>query len=288
VPVKGRRLVLDTNCLRGLSEGVLRALVGRGFRLSVSMIALEESLARSHRENSIARLRTRLQKLSEFVDPAEPITPVGTPLYYSLGATFGPARDAVYAKHNRVLPTRWKVLSQASNDEVWRREAASLNDSIDRNATDVRGAAEAVRGLPKPSEPVSKLRGWTISDLSRTVSLRYGAQERLHAFGACLAQMIYGAAGATPATNDSEDIQLLQHLAGDVIVLTSDYRFIERVDRTGSFQAPYVRTPWEVLLRDIPPGPPWGRCARRAKQNHTPRDRPTLVAMEKDALASRS
>lgn len=76
------------------------------------------------------------------------------------------------------------------------------------------------------------------------------------------------------------------HLADDVILVTSDIDLIERVDDSGTFQAPYVRTMGELLTGPVPDGPPWGVSARRAAKAHAKRRRDRLTELEQASRAS--
>jgi len=280
-----RRIILDSNYFLGMSEGALRHLCANGLHVSVSIIALEEALAQCHRgggEWSIDRLRTRITKLTPFLDAAHPVIPVGDPLFYALGASFGGTADARYASYNLGLGLRWCALTDAADDMTWRHLAGPFNESIDRTEAMLSREVRGLRELQLEAVSDTQLRGRVLGDLSRSVSLRHGAQERLHAFGSCLSDKIGRARGEDPAKNDSEDVQLLQHLADDVILLTRDFKLIQSIDRTDSFQAPYVRTLGELLTSDLPLGPPWGRAARRAVRGHVRLQRSALAALEEE------
>jgi hypothetical protein len=75
---------------------------------------------------------------------------------------------------------------------------------------------------------------------------------------------------------------MAQHIAEGVFVATDDLRFIVNdVDQTASFQAPWVRTPWELLVAELPTGLPWGRNAKKARQRHQPRTVDALKEIER-------
>ena len=115
-----------------------------------------------------------------------------------------------------------------------------------------------------------------------TIHVTGGIQERLHLYFALLGLHAARAAlfeklakkGRSPRfdPNSAHDTNITQHLAEGVFVITDDRRFIvDDVDATRSFQARWVRTPWEMLSADLPLGLPWGRTARRALERHTAR-----------------
>jgi hypothetical protein len=81
-------------------------------------------------------------------------------------------------------------------------------------------------------------------------------------------------------TNHAIDLNLLQHLADGLIVVTRDYELIEEVDACGTVQAPWVRTVGELLAGRVPGGPPFAYHARRAKLKHRRRNRDGLRRLE--------
>jgi hypothetical protein len=93
------------------------------------------------------------------------------------------------------------------------------------------------------------------------------------------------AVGNRPAhtPNHAIDVNLLQHLADGLIVVTRDYELIEEVDATGSVQAPWVRTVGELIAGRIPAGPPFALGAKRAAAKHKARNRSDLCRL--DSLA---
>jgi uncharacterized membrane protein len=121
-----------------------------------------------------------------------------------------------------------------------------------------------------------------------------GVQERFHLYFSLLALHPARAIlaeylkkqGKEPRfdSNSHHDTSVAQHLAEGVFVVTDDRRFIvSDVDVTNSFQAPWVRTPWELLEVDLPEGPPWGRGAKRAREKHARRTIPALKDIEASA-----
>jgi hypothetical protein len=67
----------------------------------------------------------------------------------------------------------------------------------------------------------------------------------------------------TAAVNDVYDIFQLMHVGDEAFFVTHDRKLLERVDRSGSFQSPWVRTLAEVWNEDLPTGRPWGANARK-------------------------
>jgi hypothetical protein len=80
--------------------------------------------------------------------------------------------------------------------------------------------------------------------------------------------------------NDAMDLNLLQHLADGLIVVTRDYRLIEEVDRSNSAQAPWVRTVGELLAGRFPTGEPFACRARLEKKKHRPRKGENLANLD--------
>jgi hypothetical protein len=74
------RVVLDANCVRGSPRAELKALVGRGYRLSLSVEGLREVWSKSIRERKPEQLINRLQALGPFIDCLEPIAFTGSAL----------------------------------------------------------------------------------------------------------------------------------------------------------------------------------------------------------------
>jgi hypothetical protein len=58
-------------------------------------------------------------------------------------------------------------------------------------------------------------------------------------------------------------MHLLTHLYGSCYVVTADYRLIRKVDDSLTVQAPWGRTPGELLTDPLPRGVPWTNAAKK-------------------------
>ncbi|WP_437981389.1 hypothetical protein [Sorangium sp. So ce117] len=83
--------------------------------------------------------------------------------------------------------------------------------------------------------------------------------------------------------NHAIDLNLMQHLAEGLIVVTRDYEIIEEVDACGTVQAPWVRTVGELLEDRVPAGPPFAYNARRRAAKHGARRRADLHIIDQRA-----
>lgn len=277
--------VLDTNVVKGTSIGVLEELRRRGWRLRVSDVALIEMLA--HLPEKAVEILPRLARLGAVLDPAERIAPTHATLVDKLGGRIDGLAIASVGQY-----ATWKR-ARGSTLDGWTRET-SLND-LDPHAINVvkgmvdegerdftESLREARRIAGQGVDDVQALMRRTANSLHMPIHLEGGVHERLHLYFSLLG--LHGARavlfdalakkGRSPRfdPNSSHDTNIAQHLAEGVFIVTDDRRFIvDDVDATGSFQAPWVRTPWEMLTAELPHGFPWGRGAKRIRDRHTPR-----------------
>jgi hypothetical protein len=286
-------IVLDTQNIRGAPEAVFRRLVERGFSLHISAISLEEIWAQAVRDESPGLLR-RLRTLAQYIDAKEPIKTAGVGLVRRLGgvvrAPFVPA-DATEPGKLREL---WQLLIADQLPEEVIAKGAELIE-VDAQARG-KGWIETSRaaalvgdwdGSAETEEAIVKAVTHKFFQLfGSDMSIRHGMQERFQGYYRAAALHAARAKarveGRRPKLdeNDAEDLQLLMHIAEGAFVATYDLRFIEHVDASRSFQAPWVRTIGELLKNPLPAGMPWGRAARRAARGHAIRDRRALRALE--------
>lgn len=296
LPYQDRRLVLDSCCVRGVSREHLAELRALGFRISISMLALSEVWARAARTLKISELQARCQNLAGFVDEKDPIIPTGTDLLGRLGGRVvtPPFRQPDPAFQKKSVEV-WRLLSHGQLTEDALRKIGmesdrEINDLADGWLDTGRGfeptLREQVRALPE-AQAVKHVATWFINTWGKGMSIRHGRQERLHGYFRLVAlYAVRAATGAhTTTANDAEDVQLMMHLADDVLVVTADHKLIQRVDETATFQAPYITTVGELLARGAPQGPPWGRSARKAVAAHAPRTRNALVKLDQAVRA---
>jgi hypothetical protein len=290
--MKGRRLVLDSCCFQGASRAQLESLRSRGFRISVSALALMEVWAKAARTEQAEFIAARARTLSSYIDRSDPVVPTGVQLVARLGgSTHGTKFTQPDHKYETGIREVWRWLTEGKLPaEALRRSGLEANAEIDELAKGWVETGEridpelrqAIRPLQE-DRAIVRVASWLVDNVGRDISLKCGVQERLHGYFRLVAlHAVRAAAGTHRRTteNDSEDVQLLMHLADDVVLVTSDVDLIARVDDTGSFQAPYIRTIGELLALPIPPGPPWGRTARRAAGAHTKRSRTRLNELD--------
>jgi hypothetical protein len=282
-PRPTRVLVLDTNLLLGAPQAVLQKLRDEGHTLRLSVIGLEERLARAA-SDGIEPLRKRLRNVSQYIDAEQPFVPQGGPLYARLGIhDTDPQRRENNNKYNAELPRMWARLI-AGDIPNWQGLATGMMESIDRLADFIRTQLGSLAGLSKEGVTYGMVRSEAAKLYAEhPVVRRFGAL-RLDAMIARVATMIFNTP-QLPTANDVEDLALLEHLADDIILLTGDHKFITAVDATGSLQAPFVRSAWEILDGRAPDGPPWGPSAMTAVNAHTRRTRRSLRDVESNVMA---
>jgi len=273
-----RVLVLDTNVMQYAPAALLQVLAGRGYRLRVSIIAIEERMARSSREG-VDKLRARLGNISRFIDGESPIAPLGSPFHATLGIIDGdPSRRRGDDDYNAALPGKWANLIGTGELIGWQEQASGMDTSINRLAAIVRSAVTQQGAIPKDGVTYGEvLRETRATFVKDPVVVRFGTC-RLDGHISRLARILFDAP-VLPTDNDVEDLALLQHLADDVILVTGDHRSIVALDETGSMQAPFVRSPWEIVEGIVPDGPPWGLTAAEALAGHIPRTLDSLQAV---------
>lgn len=289
-----KRIVLDSNYFRGAPIQVLRALAARGFRISVSVLALHEVWANAVVTENLGLIYGRARALADLVDAEHPIAPVGVELIARLGGrTHSPEFVQPTWGYADKMRTIWTGLCARRFDEAAVRGAGlATNNQIDEIAQgwlesclEAAELREEIRRVPE-HDAVVRLGASLAETCSRGIALHLGVQERWHGYYRTAALYAVRAALGSyrqPEANDSEDLQLLMHLGDDVVLATFDKGLIQYVDAAGSFQAPWVRTLGELMQGLAPAGPPWGRSARRAAKTHVSRDRRALRGLEDQA-----
>ena len=255
----------------------------------MSYIALVELFA--HLPEKAQEIMPRLANLATVLDPEERIAPTHDVLIDKLGG------------HIEGLPTAghyktWRA-AQGCTLDGWTRETKldelnpntlqSLKKLVNESEDDfvatlkrTRVSEEARALVDAGIDDVTIATRRVTTKMFLPIHVRGGVQERYHLHASLLA--LHGvraalferlqARGATPRfdKNSAHDTNLAQHVAEGVFVATDDLKFIVNdVNVTESFQAPWVRTPWELLTADLPVGLPWGRDSKRAREKHVPR-----------------
>lgn len=295
-----RGIVLDTSCVRGTPRELLSELMRRGCTLHVSSLAIFEifvHIAADETSEISQKLRARMRALSEISGRAVPyIAPTHVPLVDKLGGRVDLPGRLEYRPWLQALERQWLEVSahEPLSAETKERMAETASYVEDTGADFVRTMRQiADRGELSSADRLivdrlnQKHRG--IVDLIRlptrpTAAERFDAYTKimeLHGFRAYDRSLGRLAANTK---NDAMDLNMLQHLADNLIVVTNDYRLIEEVDASGSMQAPWVRTVGELLQLRIPPGPPWGYRARIEAGRHRQRKRVELMERDQRAL----
>lgn len=280
---------LDTNVAQGTSIALLEELHRRGWRLRVSDIALMELVA--HLPEDATRILPRLARLTPLLDPGERIAPTHMVLIDKLGGRL----DGVRVEGQYDL---WKRVRGATLDEPLLLEdldpaaLADIRALVAEREGDFSSTLMLARSIAEDgARDVSDL-ACEVAEASRLpVRIDGGADERMHLYNALIG--LHGARaalfdwskkrGKAPRfdPNSTHDTNVAQHLAEGGFVITDDRRYIvDDVDPSGSFQGPWVRTPWEILVSELPVGLPWGDGARRSFARHQRRTMAGLAAIE--------
>jgi hypothetical protein len=270
-----RRIVLDTNCFRGLKAKELLALRNDGFKISVGQSALYEAWAAAAREARPGIVLGPARELSEVIDPDYPIAPTRGDLLWRFSATRRRHdQDRTTPRYRAWATLNWRLAATGNVEEgELQRLGLEANDYLAGAGSSWKRFAakwaqhdqvEAFRALPDRRRRSLFVNHITSDLWSR--GFRAGlVRSRLHAFFHAIAWHMWSTAtGATTATdNDSEDLAGLMHLAESAFVLTHDEKLIRAVDLSKTYQAPWVRTLAEMHATNLPTGRPWGVGARR-------------------------
>ena len=243
----------------------------------------------------------RLASLAGVLDPNERIAATHTVLIDKLG---GHVDGLPTAGHYKT----WRA-AQGSSLDGWTRDTKiddlnadtlqSFKRLVEEGEDDFaatfmrkRVSEEARALLEAGVEDLVTLTRRLTTNMFLPIHVKSGVQERFHLYFSLIA--LHGARaalfehlqarGTSPRfdPNSAHDTNLAQHLAEGMFIATDDLKFIVNdVDATGSFQAPWVRTPWELLTIGLPAGLPWGRDSKRAREHHVPRTIDGLKEIER-------
>lgn len=294
-------LVFDNNIYTYAPIDSLAALHRRGLVLRVSDVAFNEAVASSvrdyeqhrlSRERARGRLFGRARSLKPYIDPAVPIAASGGQLAKLVIAEVdGVLRDPEDERYATHLADLWeRITGDHLTDEEWitaGHEAETHLAQLDGNLSDLARPDEELRSNPVPDgvDPVDlaeqQARWDSLSDEQRFAALRKYVKEtwrmsplvaeRFDGHIAVTARRFHEAATRQRQTgeNDGADAALTMHLGDGCFVVTRDVRLIKLVDRSETYQAPWVRHLDD--LDDLPEGPPWGESARRQAATFTRR-----------------
>lgn len=267
-----RRVVLDTNVLWYEPLSTLSELTSRGFLLSMSEVALTERWARAYRKGELDFVK-RARRLNAVLDPHLLAVPISYALEDQLGVLETDVDDTFrFPAFRRTIAERWGELLDGGPVD-WAELGTTANTAIAGSAQrwrdDLLEFADLIKDKVVGTTEAELLAG-TAEHFKRTLtsSLPGGAGERLS--GWCHLQALHAVRtvlGNPPTENDREDLRLLQVLGAPVFVVTNDRKLIDKVLKSGSHQAPWVRTPEQMLHDELPRCLPWGTHAHRAAKS---------------------
>ena len=296
------RVVLNTNYFQSLKEGHLEPVRARGFSVSVGMSAFYETWAAAAREGKIGIIVGPARALSRIVDPEYPIAPNAGDFFWRFRvARRRRERDRVTNRFRAWAVYNWHLAATGNvNEKELERVGLEADAYLRQRGQSWQTFAKPWKVKIEPDCPperrsiLEELNAKAELDLKAFKSLdprkrqaRFVARvdeglvarglraalvrSRFHAFFNVSGWHMWNTAcGATTATeNDSEDVANLMHLAEPAFLLTRDNKLIHALDESGSYQAPWVRTLPDFLASALPPGRPWGRNARRARESLT-------------------
>lgn len=261
-----RTVVLDSNYVRGAHEAELAALVERGFKLSVSILTLEEVWARSTRESLQPWLERRLGLLVKYLDPECPLQPAGQHFTHFLAhdrSILQQRLRALWAHvcEGCVTAETWKQAGDDANAEITELGRGHVDSVLQTKELKLGGVADVPEGLLVPS--LSR----DIAAAAHVTELQFDRmQAYFYVYALIAVRAAQGIHYETAEENDAEDLQLLMQLAQPAFVATKDKTLVRRVDESGTYQAPWVRTIGELLVESLPSGAPWGWTAFDARQ----------------------
>jgi hypothetical protein len=290
----GPRIVLDTSCVRGTSRAAIAALTARGLQVQISGLALSElavhfaSDAPDASERERIAIRRRMGFLLDLFGGAVPLAPTHAALVDKLGGRVVGIGEVPYQPW---LEGGQKLWNELAGGDVTDPNVSSLVDTtasyVHETGEDFIKTSQAVAAFGEPTE-ADILWARHFAPLLPSV-LDYmelpppiPASERFDAYLRMLDRQTILAYGRSvgqyraQSENDAIDLNVLQHLADGLIVVTRDYRLIEEVDACCTAQAPWVRTVGELLAGRVPHGAPFRYSASKAKQKHHQRNRENL------------
>jgi hypothetical protein len=283
--------------------------VHRGFDIRISGLAvaelsvrLQEQAPNDERAREQQAIRSRVRFLATLLGDIT-FAPTHDHLVEKLGGYRRGAGNITswsdWLSDTRML---WREIA---NDESLSQKAVDLMDSaasyiedtgsdfVESADTAARfGRDERSRVPPELEELIEQIADEIVGpDLVDTIELPVpSARERFDAHFRLSAFYMRGRLGtrerprAALEANHATDLNLLQHLAEPLVLVTSDYAFIEDVDRCGTVQAPWVRTIGDLLAGKIPIGLPFGLNAQKQAASHRQRDRSNLKRLDEEGL----
>ena len=297
---RGARIVLDTSCVRGISRDALRMLKERGFEIHISGLALSEvavhfaSPVSEPTPSGRNKLRDRIRFLSGFFGGVVPLAPTHAALVDKLGGRVEGISGLRFRPWLLRAQATWSELAgtgdQFSQILSFVQETA---DYVTQSGEDFVNTVSTAAAFGEPSEndiAIAKRISKFIPSIVDQIYLPNGVSpaerfdaytrvQELHLFRA-YDRSVGRLRAAEP--NHAVDINLLQHLAEGLLLVTRDYELIEDVDASGSVQSPWVRTIGELILGRYPIGLPFGYGALVARRKHHARKRTQLARYDQE------
>lgn len=285
------RVVLDANYFANITEREIVALKARGLAVCIGGFVIGEVWARASREHKPGVIFAPLRRIAPHLDRANPILLPGGHLRRELEARSRSKRNRrafenAY-KARALLGAALAYADEAADrPERFERGGAELNRDLDAHGASWNAARRlarseailALQDLPE-SEAISQLIPLLHEYVKPPAPQRYDAYFRVAARDAVLNGRGEDSGGLDP--NDADDMALLHHLAHPAFIATWDLNFLATVDKSGTYQAPWVRTLGELLTDPLPKGVPWGATAARAARDLNRRTRAELRELEK-------
>jgi hypothetical protein len=272
------RLVLDTNVYGYSPIAELERLALRGLSISVSEVAFTEAWAKSvrefhagmPRERARGKLFGRTRSLAPYVDAQRPVALGAGGITHRIAAvTAGRPPIPEVGQREAMLNTMWRTVAGGDcDDALWIETGRIAEEWLTWRDKALDLVVKTVREQPIPqgwenvteAEQLAIMRASTAAFCGFTPAM----SERLDAHLCTIVyRMLQGRRGARmpQRDNDGADLHLTQHIADDCVLVTGDERLIDIVDRSRTYQAPWVRRLND--LENLPEGPPWGESARK-------------------------
>lgn len=294
------RLVLDACLLRRGTAAFYERLASKGFCISVSIAGITEIWADAHRRGKPGLLLGPVRRLDPFVDPDHPIAMTGAKLVAILGGKVTGVAKLDAERYIDFSRRVWKLLVSTDRTE----ELMSLSGN--RAVFDVDGLREDWRGVLDESPPEIQamsseeraMKPDEIRNLARQFAERelaqaglpgdgyewfnahYHVKARLHLHAGRDVQF----RSSERRGNDAQDIASLMHVGEPAFFATADYRLLDFVDKSCSFQAPWIRSGGEVVAEPLPECLPWGEGARQVSRDWSRKARADLDRLDRTAL----
>lgn len=283
--VNVERVVLDSNYFRNLTEPELAAVKARRLAISLSVFVIGEVWANASKNQKPGILYGPLKRVSPYLDQAYPVVMGGGHLRAEL-ETLSVSERQRRAFENRatgraILDALLKDMAVGAFDH----DGAVLNNEIDEHGrswteTRLRVQSKEFPGLAELSKEQAVIGLRTYFEQEIPMPQRH----RFDAYFATAASVGVDHAMKLPRRkphdNDVEDLGLVALVALPTLVVTWDLGLVAEVDRSATYQAPWVKTLGELLTDPLPRGLPWGESAVRQSKAFLRRSTDSLRQLE--------